>query len=442
MTVTLRLDRWTLHPQGGAAGGAASLAIGKLPPRMIEPMAVEERGSRRTKIWELSSHLHCSIVGTCLSTGELRQVVAKAGLSDDGSEHDLHSQGVSLAGVRDGRAKLLHKALDRRHRATIARFTRGATVDDVRSIWRQTVQQGDIPGGYWASLTHPSTTDALIREIFGEVHMLSHLVGAANRADIRRLSELEAENARLRDKVARQQDHLRDTLSSRDERIRALSELLAHRIAGQPAGALSDDGRADDRADDQADEPALTALVATLERRLRAESNRRAALEERLAHSNQSLGRERRQRETLERREQALSEELQAVEAQLLAPAGEEAAASASLAGLSLLYVGGRTDRVGHLRATSERLGAHFLHHDGGVDDRSGLLGGLVSRADLVVFPVDCVSHEAVTLVKRLCRQMEKPYVPLRSNGMASFAAALRRQGSAAPLSPSSPLPR
>jgi HAD superfamily hydrolase (TIGR01549 family) len=29
-----------------------------------------------------------------------------------------------------------------------------------------------------------------------EVHMLSHLVGAANRADIRRLSQLEAENAR------------------------------------------------------------------------------------------------------------------------------------------------------------------------------------------------------------------------------------------------------
>src|SRR5262249_14148966 len=121
-------------------------------------------------------------------------------------------------------------------------------------------------------------------------------------------------------------------------------------------------------------------------------------------------------------------EELQAVEAQLLAPAREEEATNASLAGLSLLYVGGRTDRVGHLRATSERLGAHFLHHDGGVDDRSGLLGGLVSRADLVLFPVDCAPHEAVTLVKRLCRQMEKPYVPLRNNSMASFAAALSRQ--------------
>ena len=93
-----------------------------------------------------------------------------------------------------------------------------------------------------------------------------------------------------------------------------------------------------------------------------------------------------------------------------------------------MLYVGGRTDKLGHLRASSERLGARFLHHDGGVDDRSGLLGGLVSRADVVMFPVDCVSHEAVGTVKRLCRQMSKPFVPLRSTGMGSFVAALSRR--------------
>ena len=51
-------------------------------------------------------------------------------------------------------------------------------------------------------MTHPAATDALVREIFGEVHMLSHLVGAANRADIRRLADLEAENDRLRAKLA------------------------------------------------------------------------------------------------------------------------------------------------------------------------------------------------------------------------------------------------
>ncbi|HEY6718013.1 MAG TPA: hypothetical protein VI232_16855 [Reyranella sp.] len=174
---------------------------------------------------------------------------------DGASDHDLHSQGVLLANLRDGRGKLLHKALDKRHRLVIGRFEKAETIDKVRGLWRDAVKQGDIPGAYWAALTHPATNDALIREIFGEVHMLSHLVGAANRADIRRLSELEAENAALREKLLRQQDHLRDGITARDARIRELGSLLASRIADQQ------------REDGAADEAALSALIANLEQR-------------------------------------------------------------------------------------------------------------------------------------------------------------------------------
>lgn len=404
-----------------------------LPPKMIQPVLEAEVGqvSRRRKIWELSSHLHCSIVGTCLSTADLRQILVKARVVLDGAtEHDLHRQGVALAGQHDGLGKLLHKALDRLHRTVVARFDKAATVDEVCTLWRWSVAQGDIPGAYWAAMTHPATNDALVREVFGEVHMLSHLVGAANRADIRRLSALEAENAALRNKLARQQDHLRDDITQRDMKIRELGDALARRIAEQPAEAGV-----------SSDAVALTALVASLEQRLRRETNRRVALEERLEKTNEDLGRERALRSGLERSEAALREELGAVEASFGSlPEAEPADQSAApaflcdpLAGMTLLYVGGRT--VGHLRALSERLGAAFLHHDGGVEDRSGLLGGLVSRADIALFPVDCISHEAVTTLKRLCRQMAKPLVPLRSSGMGSFVAALSHL-------PQVPLPR
>jgi len=419
MTATFRLDPWAHHLRNGADGTLRGGPLSMLPPRLIEPELDEQlsRVSRRTKIWELSNHLHCSIVGTCLSTGELRQILSKAGMAVDGaSDHDLHGQGVLLANLRDGRGKLLHKALDKRHRLVIGRFERAETIDTVRGLWREAVNQGDIPGAYWAALTHPATNDALIREVFGEVHMLSHQVGAANRADIRRLSELEAENAALREKLVRQQDRLRDGITARDSRIRELGNLLASRIADQQ------------RKDGASDGAALSELIASLESRLRSETNRRATVEERLARANAELGREREQRGALERRERALSEELEAFEAGFGPETeGGPPAAPSSLAGLTLLYVGGRTDKLGHLRASSERLGARFLHHDGGVDDRSGLLGGLVSRADVVMFPVDCVSHEAVGTVKRLCRQMSKPFVPLRSTGMGSFVAALSR---------------
>jgi hypothetical protein len=54
-------------------------------------------------------------------------------------------------------------------------------------------------------------------------------------------------------------------------------------------------------------------------------------------------------------------------------------------------------------------------------------LSALTSRADIVLFPVDCVSHDAALMVKRLCRQAGKPFIPLRSGGATSFLAALSR---------------
>jgi len=50
----------------------------------------------------------------------------------------------------------------------------------------------------------------------------------------------------------------------------------------------------------------------------------------------------------------------------------------------------------------------------------------LVARAGAVFFPVDCVSHGAVAVIKRICRHATKPYVALRSSGLSSFAAALQ----------------
>src|SRR5215470_19686571 len=80
---------------------------------------------RRRKIWELADTLHCSIVGTCLSTAELRHVlvrlnVAGAAAADD---HELHVLGVTLASRREAGAKLLQKALDRRHGIAIKSYS-------------------------------------------------------------------------------------------------------------------------------------------------------------------------------------------------------------------------------------------------------------------------------------------------------------------------------
>ena len=392
------------------------------PEAELVASLMESTSTRRNRIWDLSSHLHCSIIGTCLSTAELRQTLVKLGMhgAETASEHELHSQGVSLAGKHDSAGKLLNKALDRRHKLAINQFARARSADDVRRLWTEAVQRGDIPGAYWAAMTHPLSTDSLIRHVFGEVHMLSHLVGAANRADIRRLSQLESEKAALEAKVARQQEQLRDAVVARDATIRNLQDMLAKSLtaAQQTAAEISEDGQ-----------QTMVGLIADLERRLAAESRRRARAEQRIAAVEAKVEEERDRRLAAQREAQVLGEELDAIDAAALeiAPADDdEIEQPTQLPGLSLLYVGGRNGQIARLRTLTERCAATLLHHDGGVEASSGLLSGLISRADAVLFPVDCVSHSAVGIVKTLCRQAGKPYLPLRSAGIAPFLAALR----------------
>src|SRR5262249_51165836 len=126
-------------------------------------------------------------------------------------------------------AKLLQRALDRRHGLSIKQYGRAKDEAALRALWDESLKSGDIPGAYWALLSHPHATDEVVKKAFRDVHMLSHLVGAANRADIRRLRELEQENGLLSDKLVRQQQHLRDGFAARDETIRRLNEALIRR---------------------------------------------------------------------------------------------------------------------------------------------------------------------------------------------------------------------
>src|SRR5262245_65712205 len=200
------------------------------PARLIAREAWQAPAAPRTRIWEFGVNLHCSIVGTSLSAAELRHIVAKVETGVAGaSDHEMHMCGVALAGRREGGARLLQKALDRKHHAAIARFAKAKDAAAVLSLWDEALRQGDIPGAYWATLTHPATTEDIVKRAFGDIHMLSHMVGAANRADIARLRQLEAENAALAARLERQQRALHDGFAARDATIRRLEDMLARR---------------------------------------------------------------------------------------------------------------------------------------------------------------------------------------------------------------------
>jgi hypothetical protein len=374
----------------------------------------------RTRIWEFGTNLHCSIIGTCLSTTDLRRVLTKAKVKDAeiASDHDLHCLGVMLASRREQGARFLQKALDRSHRTAIFRCLKIKDDAGLLEFWDDALKQGDIPGAYWAVLTHPSATSDVVKRAFADVHMLSHLVGAANRADIRRLRQLEADNAALAAKVERQQRQLHQGFVERDRTIRELNELAAKQAAerSEPSGMEwhgSDAG--------------IETVVADLTKRLAHETARSDRSEQ---HANELSVALKDSEEALRKSQMegdSYRRELDNIEQQLTALLKQEdgPGASIALSGLTVLYVGGRPPQIPLLKDIIERAGGRFLHHDGGIEHSSGLIPGLISRADRVVFPIDCVSHHAVAAIKRHCGLTGKPYEPLRTASLACLLSAL-----------------
>jgi hypothetical protein len=213
---------------------------------------------------------------------------------------------------------------------------------------------------------------------------------------------------------------LRDVVVARAAQIRELRQALEARLADKSGSEVA--------AGAEAQGTAWETVAADLKLRLGRVESRAERLERQLKESRTALAAEHEARLAAEHNESELREELETLEAGF-GGCDIAAAPAAAPLGLTVLYVGGRQAGIGHLREFSERCGAMFLHHDGGIEEREGLLPGLISRADAVLFPVDCISHAAMSLVKRLCQQAGKPYVPLRGAGLAPFCAALKEPG-------------
>jgi hypothetical protein len=417
--LTRVFDPATPKPTLTPATGRAAMASAVTPTReTAAKLAPPSR--RRTQIWELHQSLHCSIIGTCLSSGELRRLLVR--LEVDGAEtaddHDLHVLGVLLAGRSKTGAKQLQKTLDRRHQTFLNQFAKAKDAAALAALWEDALARGDIPGAYWALLTHPAATDTMVKDVFGQVHMLSHLVGAANRADIRRLRQLEEDNAALAAKLERQQRQLRDGFTSRDETIRRLNGMLA-RAASQEAIVPALEAAEDSQA--------VKDALAELDKRLAHETGRRERLEQRLAGVSAALAEAERARSRADGELEGVRQELVLLESRLGATlrTADAGADGLDLRGLTVLYVGGRANQAPQLKGLVESTKGRFLYHDGGIEHSPTLLPGLVSRADIAVFPVDCVSHDAVGAVKRVCGQLGKRYLPLRTSSLTCLLAGL-----------------
>ena len=121
--------------------------------------------------------------------------------------------------------------------------------------------------------------------------------------------------------------------------------------------------------------------------------------------------------------------ELRALEAALSDAADDSrtGAALPRLDGKRVLYVGGRPGCTATLARLVAAAGGALLVHDGGIEDRQGLLAAMLPGVDLVVFPIDRISHNAMHVAKQACARLDIACHPVRSASVASFVALIQR---------------
>lgn len=377
----------------------------------------------RRKLWQLPTRLHCPVIGTCLDAADLRRIAARAGadVHPGLSDYAIHASFVASSDERCVLALAVQKTLEKRHAGAVRRFARARDSAELGSLWQAALDGGDVAAGMWATLTHRKCDRDLEQRVFEQVHMLSHQVGAGQRADLERLARAETERDDARRALAEERDRLNRRLDARDKRIARLE--AAHAQAEQQRRELA------------------RVLAQHAERAVRPEQDAAAlvrcqqqlnAARQRIATMQQSIGELRAALAESRSRHRQLTDECTAMErfiAQATAPCNEcgldDCTPACDLRGRRILCVGGRNRLVEQYREMVARCNGRFEHHDGGVEDNRQRLDAMLSAADAVVCATDAVSHDAYYRLKRLCKRQGKPHVFLRTSGIGTFARAI-----------------
>lgn len=92
----------------------------------------------RKKVWQLDSPFHCSVIGTCLSSEELRRLCRKLRIrvQADLTDYELHRSFVGIAGKKTYAFRCLHRYLDQKYRVAIHRFAKAQISEKDNTIRR------------------------------------------------------------------------------------------------------------------------------------------------------------------------------------------------------------------------------------------------------------------------------------------------------------------
>lgn len=386
--------------------------------KCVKPPVVPSVGSRRRRLWDLPHNSHCPVIGVCLPLATLRQLVKKAlggrALADD---YEVHVGAVAECAQRNRLSEALQAELERRYALKVQACRAIKTSRELADMWAQAVHLGDVAGAFWAALTHPRCDEVLQELLLRDMHMVQHQAGAAVRIDVARFKQVVSDKEQLAKELVRVQERSARALADKTSE----AEALAAQVAQWRAQVVADEVRV----------AHLTQALVALKARL-PEYESAQRLQKKL---DQALDRQRALESTNADLRQRLASEVRRCEesvrpgcAVTCAPTQPQAGSlTVQLQHKTVLCVGGRNGSVANYREVIERVGARFVHHDGGIEDNQSVLDAGLAAADLVVCQTGCISHNAYWRVKDFCKRNGKRCVFVESPSASALARGLEQ---------------
>lgn len=375
-------------------------------PEMVAPSTQKSVSNKRIRLWEVPDNIHCSIVGTCASVQDLRKIAGKVGIevSEQHADYEIHGHFVTETTKNSPFTRAFSKMLDNRYEGAVRKFGRTKSMPALAALWSDMRDRGQIAGAYWALMTHSHVPDSLRTIAFGEVHMLSHLAGASFRKKTVEAVILQDRLQEAEERTQKANKALQETIGERDAEIARLKDQVAELRAKVDTAPVVEPPSGSDRHARRSEKLSRALMSA----RVRAREAERTV-------------------ETLQAKIwQSRTRPAETARVTADAPATSEAQPDiAIIAGMKVLYVGGRNGTLDRLRAVAAEYDADLRHHDGGLEDTPQRLDHILPSVDCVLCPVTCVSHDASIRAKRACQRLEKPFIPLKSASQACFREAL-----------------
>ena len=396
-----------------------------------EHQARFSKQKRRDRLWELPKAVYCSVIGTCVTLEELRKISKKDKSHNYESlcDYELHKTFVSAAtNKRNFLARELQRLLEKKFQIIIRRF-RDYSAQMLDDAWEEAVVAGDISGTYWTLITHPMTPNDLLDRIFGDIHMLSHISGASLRTDVRQVGRLTSRVRRLEDEIkkvrsvssnytAKLMNEVNESgrkLKSSQDINRSLNEKLNRFEKRINSGKY-----VQKEVDRLTRDLAVTRLQKDrLSEKLRITSEQKKALELKKGDLEKELIGSRNEIESLE----SLLEQIMGKHTR--GDIGASGSGELDLEQRCVLYVGGLSGQKSHYQAIVEQFNGSFLYHDGGLENGQKSLSSALARADVVLCPWDCVSHNATQKIKIQCTRDATPILFLRRASTSAFLKGL-----------------